>query len=391
MLDTEVAALPEDYRVPFVLHYLEGVSVTEVAQRLRWPRGTVATRLARARARLGTRLARRGVTLSAGALAVLSDRAAANVPAPLAAAAARAAGSALGKGGAKAMMTFKAKVAAAVLLAVGLGAGGVALHGQRATPAIADTEGAAAPVAPTVGAREKLLFLEGSTRFLLGDYLGAAALFARMNEICPDSALAPSSAALRVLSNQLARPGAGDEERKVAEGRRLIARALGEPTADAAAEGGAPAHSDRGTGNGPEEDFEQAELYRRTGKLESACFYYELVCKRYPSSPWAARAAKRRQEVREQMQNSGALPKKDEKPPARVGQILIIGNTRTKAEVVLKAVPLFPGAVLSVADLLVAERNLARLEIFADRPKVSTINTPAPGTFVVVLIEVKEK
>jgi hypothetical protein len=39
-----------------------------------------------------------------------------------------------------------------------------------------------------------------------------------------------------------------------------------------------------------EKDFEVAEFYRRTGHADTACFYYESVCRRYPDSRWASRA-----------------------------------------------------------------------------------------------------
>src|SRR5437870_4046922 len=67
--DEDVQRLPDKYRVPFLLSYLEGRSNEEVARELGCPKGTVASRLARAREKLRARLARRGVTLSAGALA----------------------------------------------------------------------------------------------------------------------------------------------------------------------------------------------------------------------------------------------------------------------------------------------------------------------------------
>src|SRR5262249_29713359 len=68
VLDEAVAALPEKYREPFVLHHLQGLTVAEVARRVGCPQGTVAARLARAKERLRGRLARRGFPLSPAAL-----------------------------------------------------------------------------------------------------------------------------------------------------------------------------------------------------------------------------------------------------------------------------------------------------------------------------------
>jgi RNA polymerase sigma factor (sigma-70 family) len=58
----EVGWLPEKFRAPVVLCYLEGLTHDEAAARLSWPVGTVRSRLARARDRLRTRLSRRGVS-----------------------------------------------------------------------------------------------------------------------------------------------------------------------------------------------------------------------------------------------------------------------------------------------------------------------------------------
>jgi RNA polymerase sigma factor (sigma-70 family) len=64
-LHEELARLPEQFRVPIVLCYLEGLTCEEAAQRLRLAVGTVKSRLARGRDRLRDRLIRRGLAPTA--------------------------------------------------------------------------------------------------------------------------------------------------------------------------------------------------------------------------------------------------------------------------------------------------------------------------------------
>jgi RNA polymerase sigma factor (sigma-70 family) len=88
VLHEEIGRLPEKYRVPLILCYLEGKTNEEAARLLACPPGTVFSRLARARERLRARLRRRGPGLATGvlatALATLPQDARAAVPPHLA-------------------------------------------------------------------------------------------------------------------------------------------------------------------------------------------------------------------------------------------------------------------------------------------------------------------
>jgi RNA polymerase sigma factor (sigma-70 family) len=147
ILDDAVRALPEKYREPFVLCYLEGLTNAEAARRLACPSGTVATRLSRARDLLRARLTRRGVTLSAAglALALATGAATASVSPSLLAVVLRMitggaispSVSSLTKGVCKAMLMEKLRLfgfVMAVLLSAGAGLGWLVHHAQAFEP-----------------------------------------------------------------------------------------------------------------------------------------------------------------------------------------------------------------------------------------------------------------
>ena len=76
VLHEELDQLPDKYRLPLMLCYLEGLSRDEAAQRLGLSLNAVRNRLERGRSRLRGRLQRRGVALSAGLLAAVAGSAA---------------------------------------------------------------------------------------------------------------------------------------------------------------------------------------------------------------------------------------------------------------------------------------------------------------------------
>ena len=71
VLDSELGRLPEKWRLPLILCYLEGRSQEEAAKQLGWSKSTLLRRLEEARAALGRRLSRRDFVWSAALSSVL--------------------------------------------------------------------------------------------------------------------------------------------------------------------------------------------------------------------------------------------------------------------------------------------------------------------------------
>lgn len=61
-----------------------------------------------------------------------------------------------------------------------------------------------------------------------------------------------------------------------------------------------------------------------------------------------------------------------ERPPTKVGQVIIIGNEVTQDRVIRRVVGLYPGQILRFPELRIAERDLARLNIFEMNPEMGT-------------------
>jgi RNA polymerase sigma factor (sigma-70 family) len=172
VLHEELDRLPDRFRLPLVLCYLESKSRDEAAAQLGWSVGSVKGRLERGRDRLRRRLMRRGIDLSAGLLAALASEGRAGVPTALIRATVESAGgvpsaavAALVHGAG--VVTHAKLVVVAVVLSMLVAGAGVEYwtgHAPADKPAQVDAPKPQAPAAPaeeTITASGRVLDPDG--------------------------------------------------------------------------------------------------------------------------------------------------------------------------------------------------------------------------------------
>jgi TolA-binding protein len=166
---------------------------------------------------------------------------------------------------------------------------------------------------------DRALFYIGSVKFYRKEYREADQHFSQLVKMRPESSLAPQALKMAIICKQLTTGGSDYDGRKTAEARELVLTAartypelagkekdflnrqlycINEQQAD--------------------KDFKIAEFYRRTGHPGSAYFYYEIVRRRYPNTPYFDKATQCMHDLKavlEKTQNKTApVP-----PPARPG------------------------------------------------------------------------
>jgi RNA polymerase sigma factor (sigma-70 family) len=173
LMDEELQALPEKYRIPLILHHVEGRTQEEIAILLGCSYGTLSGRLNRARDLLRERLMRRGVTYAPAVLFLLiSQHATVAMPAALAASTVRAAAlisaghaavplqfsaqaKALSEGAMRTMFLAKVKIAGGIAAALVVAVSGVgfAVYSARAADSAGAPTVVSAPAPAPVASR----------------------------------------------------------------------------------------------------------------------------------------------------------------------------------------------------------------------------------------------
>ncbi len=173
VLDEELGKLPEKYRTPLVLCYLEGRTRDEAAKQLGVSKAVFRRRLEYGRDQLGRQLARRGLTLSAALSApLLADAATQAALPPLLVTTTVRAGLAsvlgntvsgmvsdqvvaLTESGVGSLLLKKGSIVLMLLLSLTLGAGGLLAHRSAHSPTFAEASPTSSPPSPPARSANK--------------------------------------------------------------------------------------------------------------------------------------------------------------------------------------------------------------------------------------------
>jgi RNA polymerase sigma factor (sigma-70 family) len=430
LLDDELARLPDKYRLAVVLCDLEGRSRRDAARQLQVPEGTLSSRLTTARRMLAKRLARHGLAVSAATLAgVLAPAAApASVPAPLLAATVKAACLlATGQGGAagaapaavatlmegvlKTMLVNKLKIVTAamtvaVLACCGLGALTREAAGQAVSAPPTQTREGKPSLAHAARDRESLQGVWAVVSVESGGKVDATekALFlVNGNRACwqtPDEDMQGG-----LYLDPTSRPKAYDlaTSLRTFEGIYELEGDTLRLCYDPSWESKRPRRFATRPGS-----HQLLIVLKRQPGLDIRDYRLADGSKAFPTLVERPARPQPPPRVAQAPVPVSPPPWKDHKAPppapgvkarapARVGEVILVGNTKTPDAVIRRHLRLLPGQVLDYASLPRAEKALADLKLFVVdqakgiRPTVVVVEPDdADAPFKDILVTVTE-
>jgi outer membrane protein assembly factor BamD (BamD/ComL family) len=180
------------------------------------------------------------------------------------------------------------------------------VHFTREMPFL-DAEGRAINVLNTIRLHdingpmgEKALVYLGTINFFRKEYKEADFYFTELYQKYPNSDKAALALKQSIICKQLMTGGTVYDQRTVEESKKLLMVAQGAyPEFNKEENQKWVEHQLKGINiQQADRDFKIAEFYQRTGHPGSAYFYYELVCRRYPNTTYAAQAQQRKTELR---------------------------------------------------------------------------------------------
>jgi outer membrane protein assembly factor BamD (BamD/ComL family) len=156
----------------------------------------------------------------------------------------------------------------------------------------------------------------GSVKFYREDYKEADRYFSQLVDYHPRSKFAPQAMEYAIISKHLSTGGADYDSRKVAEARKYVDAALRNYVLPSDKNAFLERQLAGITMQQAEKDFKIAEFYRRTGHPGSAYFYYEIVRRRYPGTPFFDQATERMYELKADKEAGKIKPAVQFQPPA---------------------------------------------------------------------------
>ncbi len=146
---------------------------------------------------------------------------------------------------------------------------------------------------------EQALFMLGTVKAFREEYVEADYYFTQYVEQFKDSKNAPKALEMAIFCKHMSTGGSSYDGRKVAEARELIHRARANYPELASRQNVFLDRQMVGINlQQAEKDYKTAEFYRRTGHPGAAYFYYGIVRRRYPNTPFFEKATERMHELR---------------------------------------------------------------------------------------------